>query len=81
MAFAPQQQQPLNYGQGAVLSEQLEIFISCRNLPKMDMNSPSGMIIPGHQFINQNIIKTHINLPIRSICSNKSKKRTKQSIQ
>ena len=46
MAFAPpQQQQPQNYGAGAVLSEQLEIFISCRNLPKMDLNSPSDPFV------------------------------------
>eukprot|EP01083_Nonionella_stella_P052000 138161_1 len=49
MAFAPpqqQQQQPVQYGgQGAVLSEQLEIFISCRNLPKMDFNSPSDPFV------------------------------------
>eukprot|EP01084_Bolivina_argentea_P247069 413380_1 len=44
MAFAPQQQQ-LNYGSGAVLSERLEIFISCRNLPKMDLNSPSDPFV------------------------------------
>jgi len=38
MAYAPPQP---NQAVGAVLSEKLELFISCRNLPKMDLNSPS----------------------------------------
>ena len=45
MAFLPQGQQAANYGGGAVLSEKLEIFISCRNLPKMDINSPSDPFV------------------------------------
>merc|ERR1719474_625005 len=46
MAFLPQGQQAANFGGGgAVLSEKLEIFISCRNLPKMDINSPSDPFV------------------------------------
>jgi len=53
MAFAPQQQQG-GFGVGAVLSEQLEIFISCRNLPKMDINSPSDPFVVISQKNEQN---------------------------
>lgn len=45
MAWAPQQQQVGGGAVGAVLSEQLELFISCRNLPKMDLNSPSDPFV------------------------------------
>jgi len=45
MAYLPPEQK-IDYGGGsAVLSEKLEIFISCRNLPKMDINSPSDPFV------------------------------------
>jgi len=36
---------PADLAVGAALSEKLEIFISCRNLPKMDVNSPSDPFV------------------------------------
>ena len=55
MAYVPHQQtQQIGYGQSAVLSEKLEIFISCGNLPKLDIGSPSDPFVIISQKNEQN---------------------------